>query len=256
MSININVRQDLSSLFSSFNKSTGSGGLSSLLSDYASIKNGSYGKLMKAYYKQDASDSVKAVAQKSNSKKAVTAEESKALTKMQSTTDSLKESADKLLVTGSKSLFAQKDIVSKDENGLETTEKGYDTEAIYKAVNSFVTNYNAVVNASKDVADTTINNRVNNLTNNTWANEKSLEKIGITVNSDNTLSINKDTFMNADMNRVKTLFQGSGSYGYQTSAQASLINYAADSAASRASTYSASGSYNKYNTGNLYNGYF
>ena len=48
--INVGKNQDYSYLFQSL--SSGSGGMGNLnfLSDYASIKNGSYAKLMKTYY--------------------------------------------------------------------------------------------------------------------------------------------------------------------------------------------------------------
>ena len=50
ISINVNAKQDYSYLFQSLSTSSGSGlGNLNFLSDYASIKNGSYGKLMKAY---------------------------------------------------------------------------------------------------------------------------------------------------------------------------------------------------------------
>ena len=74
MSIRITGRTDYSALFSSLNggKSTGIGGGSYSLADYASIKNGSYGKLMKAYYgknKTALSDAASAT-KKTNSKTA------------------------------------------------------------------------------------------------------------------------------------------------------------------------------------------
>ena len=93
----------------------------------------------------------------------------------------MKESADTLLATGKNDLFAQKDITTKDENGIETTTKGYDTSAIYNAVNSFVKNYNSVMAAVDDVSDTTVNNRTESLGNTTIANSKQLAKIGITM---------------------------------------------------------------------------
>ena len=46
--INVDSRQDYSYLFQGL--SGGSMGNLNFLSDYASIRNGSYGKLMKAYY--------------------------------------------------------------------------------------------------------------------------------------------------------------------------------------------------------------
>lgn len=263
----INFRTDYSFLFSSMNQSSGGFSMNSWLSDYTSIKNGSYGKLMKAYYsvdnssksgKSSSSNSIKDIA-KNNSivKETITKEDAKKLNKVQTTTDALKESADALLKTGNNSVFAQKDITTKDENGLESTIKGYDVDAIYKAVNKFVQNYNSVVNAVDDANVDSVTRRAQNMVNQTSYNEKALNKIGITMNDDGTLSIDKDTFTKADMNNVKSLFNGSGSYGYQISAQASMTNYAADRAASRSNTYTGNGTYDSFlNSGNIYNSYF
>lgn len=257
MSINIQPKTDVSFLFSSLGSGAASVAGSSFLSDYASIKNGSYAKLMKAYYGGNASDSVKSVAKSSGGRSALTSEASKAYAKVQSTSDALKESADALLETGKKSVFAQKDITTKDENGVETTKKGYDTEAIYKAVNSFVTNYNSVIKAVDDAEDDTVINRASRMVNDSIANLKQLLQVGISINADSTLSLDKDAFMKSDMTTVKSLFNSNGSYGYRVSAQASLINYAADHAASRGSVYTTNGSYSaNFASGNLFSSYF
>ena len=72
-----------------------------MLSDYAAIKNGSYGKLMKAYYaKQDA--------EKLSGK----GDTSQKLTLMKTSADSLKKSADAL---NDSSLWEKKKIKKKDE---------------------------------------------------------------------------------------------------------------------------------------------
>ena len=185
----------------------------------------------RAYYAKDSGDS-KTAASTITKKDTATDTAKKALAKVETTTDALKESADALLATGKKDLFTQKDITTKDENGVESTTKGYDTDAIYSAVNSFVTNYNSVMAAVDDVSDTTVNNRTESL-GNTIANSKQLAKIGITMKNDGTLSLDKAAFMKADMSTVKSLFQGNGSYGYRVSAQSSMINFAADHASTR-----------------------
>jgi hypothetical protein len=254
MSISIQAKTDLSYLFSSLGSSTSNVYGSNFLIDYASIKNGSYAKLMKAYYSSDASDEVKSVAKSSTaSTSSLSKTESKAYAEVQTTTDALKDSADALL---EKSLFEQKDITTTDENGVESTVKGYDTDAIYKAVNSFVTNYNSVIEATDDVDDSTTVRRVDNMTNITASNTKSLAAVGITVNEDNTLSIDKDALAKADVSKVKSVFNETGSYGYQVSAQASLINYAADNVINYGS-YTSSGTYsNVFSSGNLFSTYF
>ena len=117
-------------------------------------------------------------------------------------------------------------------------------------------NYNSVMAAVDDVSDTTVNNRTESLGNTTIANSKQLAKIGITMKNDGTLSLDKDTFMKADMNTVKNLFQGNGSYGYRVSAQSSMINFAADHASTRSSLYTGTAGYTgTYNAGNLFSFY-
>lgn len=257
MAISIQAKNDYSYLFSNLGTSSSSGSSTSnlsWLSDYASIKNGSYYKLMKAYYNE--TGNAKDLVSKTTSNNSTSKDSTEALAEVQKSTDALKESADALLVSGDKSVFAEKDITTKDENGVETTTKGYDTDAIYKAVNAFVTDYNSAIESTADSNTSSIANRSLGLITATSANEKLLEKVGITVNEDYTLSIDEDTFKKADMNTVKTLFSGNGSYAYRVSAQASLINFAADNEASKANTYTFDGTYsNTYSSGNLFNSF-
>ena len=112
------------------NIDSGMGGIN--VSDYAMIKNGSYGKLMKAYYaKQDAD------------KLSQTGDSSKTLTLMRSSADSLKKSAEAL---GNASLYEKKKFKKKDEEtGEETEAEDYDRDAITKAVKSFADDRNSVV---------------------------------------------------------------------------------------------------------------
>lgn len=253
MAINITPKNDYSYLFSGLSSSSGSGSLGNLnfLSDYASIKNGSYGKLMKAYYSQSASSEVSSIAGKKNS---VSSDESKDLQAMQSSTDALKDSADKLL---SKALFEKKDVTIKAEDGTATTTKDYDKDAIYSAVADLVEDYNAVLEASDKIKSNTILGKTTNLASSVVANESMLAKIGITVGEDSNLKIDKETFMKADMGTVKSLFNGNGSLAYRISAQSSLINFATTNEINRSNTYSANGTYtNTYASGDLFNSFF
>lgn len=256
MAINIQAKNDYSYLFSNLGTKSSGGANLNFLSDYAAIKNGSYGKLMKAYYSMDSREEVGRLAKKSNASTATEAEK-KELARVQSTTDTLKDSADKLLETGKDSVFNKKEITTKDENGVETTTEGYDAEAIYKAVSSFVKDYNAVINAVDDAENDRITDKATSMANTTLSNIKSLNKLGITLNEDATLSIDKDSFLKADMNTAKTMFHDTGSYGYRVSAQASMINFTADNEASKSSIYNYNGTVsNTYSSGNLFNTLF
>lgn len=256
--INVSARNDVSYLFSGLGSSAANVASSDFLGQYASIKNGSYAKLMKAYYGQNTNSAVKSLAKDTVKRgNTLTSEETKAVAKIQTSTDALKESADVLLNKGSNSVFNLKDITEKDANGVETTRKDYDIDAIYNAVNRFAKDYNSVLDAVDGVDINSVQRRTDSLLGATVQNLKLLNKIGITVDKNGKMSVDKDAFSKSNMSTVKSLFQGSGSYGYQVSAQASMMNFAADREASKANTYTVKGRYgNTYNTGNLYNSYF
>lgn len=260
MGMNIRAKQDVSYLFSSLGSGAAGVAGSNFLSDYASIKNGSYLKLMKAYY-GSRGDALKAARESAKSAgKAVplpeTSEERKAYNQVQVSSDALKDAADALMATGTKSVFAKQDVTVKDQNGVETTAKEYDREKIYKAVDRFVSSYNSVIQASGKTENDNITRRTANLMGSTTANLKSLLSVGISVNKDGTLSLDKESLLGADMSTAKALFSGNGSYAYRVSAQASMVNYAADNEAARAargSSYTASGAYGaNYQNGNLF----
>lgn len=224
---------------------------SNILAEYASIRSGSYHKLLKAYYsKEDSSELSKAV--KSTTSTSTAKDSAKTLTRIESAAESLKESTDALITRGTKNVFKQVDV--KAEDG--TVSKGYQTEAIYKAVNAFVEDYNSVIEETEESNTSSVARAATQMIKLTDANEKLLEDVGITINKDDTLSIDKDTFLKADMNKVKNLFNGTGTYGYNVGVKASMIDYYAQREASKANTYSNSGAYNyNYNYGSNYSNY-
>lgn len=242
MGITINQRMDTSYLFSSMSKSTGAGSdLSNILSDYASIKNGSYGKLMKAYYGSNANSSVKSMASSSTAAR----DDSKTIASIQSKAGDLKSAAEDLLKTGSDSLFTQKDIEKTAEDGTKTTEKGYDTDGIYKAVSKFVDSYNAAIKSASDSNNQSIVNAARNMVNETAANAKLLSKVGISMGLDGKLSVDEAAFKKADMKTVENLFGSKGSYAYGVQARASYMEiYAKSDAAKASGLYSQNGTYN------------
>lgn len=254
MAINITPRNDISYLFSNMSSGNSSGSLGNLnfLSDYASIKNGSYGKLMKAYYAESKSSQVSSIASKKTN--SISADETKDLQSMQSATDALKDSADVLL---SRAMFVQKDVTTTAEDGTKTTKKAYDTEAIYSAVSQLVEDYNSVLKASDKINSEGILRKTTNMAASVVANESMLSRVGISVGEDSTLKIDKETFMKADMSSVKSLFNGNGSLAYRLSAQSSLINFATTNEINRSNTYNANGAYtNTYASGDLFSGFF
>ena len=199
-----NSNVDYSALFGGTSNSSSLGG-TNILSDYASIKNGSYGKLLKAYYaKQDA----------------------------EKTADALNAS----------SLWKKKKIKKKDEEtGEETEVEDYDWEAITKAVKSFIEDYNDVV---KEAGESNTKDVLRNAAWMTGMTDKSsnmLAKIGITIGKGNKLELDEDALKKSDISSLQSVFTGYNSYASKISQKATSIGNAASR--SKAVTYTSSGSY-------------
>lgn len=242
-----------SSLFGSFSATGSVSGTSSLLSDYASIKNGSYTKLLKSYYKKIDSES------ESSSTDKTTTTDKLTNTRLISERDAAKElknSATKLVQTGEESLFNKKEV--KDKEGNVTKE--YDTEAIYSAVSDFVKNYNSTIEALGNSNTGSVLNAGGSMVSLTGAMAKTLSKVGITVGLNNKLSLDEEKFKEADMNTVNTLFNGTGSYAYSISSSASSIVNSASSQLSQLNggIYTSTGAYGSSYaySGSLYSSFF
>lgn len=234
MGISISAKNDYSYLFSSLNKSSGSGSVADMswLSDYTSIKSGSYGKLLKAYY---ASDSDK------------TDEKSKsAVTKLAGDTIKQDETS-KIYSTAA----TKADALQKSVDAVSSLKEDADDDAKFKAVESYVKSYNDLVDAAAGTADKSITNRLTSIETATGSAEKKLNSIGISIESDGKLKLNKDTFMAADKSAMNELFAKKGSYASSVNVSAAMIQSSANFDAARGSAYDASGSYQAV-TGSLW----
>lgn len=243
-------------LFSSLNQSRSNnstsllGGSADILginyADYATIRSGSYFKLLNAYYgKGSTSEEAGSVLSTSTAK-----DDTKTLARIEDAAGEMKESAAALMTSGSKSVFEK--VTTTDKEGVTKTD--YDTDAIYKAVKAFADDYNDLLDEAVESDTTSILRAARNMVNYTKVNERMLSKMGITIGEDNKLEVDEKAFKEADMDKVKSLFGTRGSYGYQIQTQASLIESYAKNEAAKSNTYGKNGVYTyNYNTGELYN---
>lgn len=201
-----NSNIDYSALFGTASNS--SVGTANYLSDYASIRNGSYKKLMKAYYAKQ--DTEKLTAKQDTVQKS---------TLMGSSADSLKVAADKL-------------------NDSELFDKDDDT--IVKAVKSFIESYNDVVSESGESNNKSVLRNAAWLTGMTGKNAKLLSKAGITIAKGNKLELDEDTLKKADKSTLKSIFNGYNSFAGNVSRKASAISNASKGAGS---SYTSKGTY-------------
>lgn len=209
--------------------SSNSNSMTGLLSDYNSIRNGSYLKLAKHYYSKDGA---KQATQKRFSNNISTKSEDK--------------------ITKSASERAWKDITTLRNEKMYQTE---DTDTVLKNVKSFVDSYNSVIEGTQKSDNSNVQKDVARLASQTDNYADALSKIGITIKDDNTLSLNEKTFASADMADVKKLFAGDFSFGSNT--QNRLMQLVND-----ATAYMTSGIYNTSGTiagasiGNFYDSLF
>lgn len=249
--INFYNANSISALFSSLgNNSTG--GVSAFgsidYSTYASIKSGSYRKLLNAYYERQ--DSV------SGSENGVSTDETdKSYKTEKANATSVRDSAasvnDAVEALNTRELWKKKEVTDKDGNKSYE----YDKDAIYKAVSDFVKEYNVLVDGAGDSSDNRVLRSAQTMVGFTKANKKILNDIGISIGKDNKLSIDESKFKKSDMVDVKSAFFGAGSYGKSVAGNASMIYGSAVAQLARMSStniYGQNGSFN-YMTGSYYN---
>ena len=179
-------------------------------SDYASIKNGSYKKLVKSYLVQQKGDSAD---KGSTSVKKPTKDttDQTGLARMKTQADSLKKSAKEL----------SDDALWKQTNGK------YDMDKIAKAVKGFANDYNDTIDQAAKVNSKDVSQQTGFMTSMTKTMSTALSKVGITVGADGKMSVNEDELKKADTKQLKALFAGYASYGAQMEQKASAISSAA-----------------------------
>ena len=201
---------DYSYLFNNMQPASTGGTFS--LGDYAAIKNGSYKKLLKAYYaKQDAE------------KSAVSGDSMKKSALMKSSADALKKSANAL-----------------NNEALWEKKEDYDWDAITKTVKSFVDDYNSLVKLAGNSDSKDVLRNAVWMTGMTEANENLLSKAGITVGKGNQMELNEDVLKKVDIRTLKTLFTGHNSLADKIAIKANSISNAA---ARVSGTYKSNGTY-------------
>lgn len=209
--LNSGMADTYSTLLGGMSGGDNAGGVSSLLGDYAAIKNGSYGKMLKSYYakleKQKADESGETDQKKAGKiKDSASASSAAALYKSASALGSL----------------------NYDDRSEENIDK------ITDSVSAFIKDYNSLMKNAAKSENTTVQKQAESLYNSYYSNYKLFSKIGITMNSDRTLSLDEDTIKKALADTehgngatVKTLFGGIGSFADKAVNKASQIYRAA-----------------------------
>lgn len=226
--LNSGMADTYSTLLGGMGGSDDAGGVSSLLGDYAAIKNGSYGKMMKSYYakmkKQEAEESGETKQTKAGKVK-----------------DNASASAAASLYKSASALTS----LNYDDRSEENIGK------ITDSVSAFVKDYNSLMKNAGKSENSTVQKQAESLYNSYYSNYKLFAKVGITMNSDKTFSFDEDSMKkaladteHANGATVKTLFGGIGSFADKAVNKASQIYRAAsggDSVTSSKAKYAGVG---------------
>ncbi len=200
------------------------------LSDLNLIKSGSYGKLMKAYYAQDSEEGTSV---KDKTDKLLATKESA----IKSDADALSKAAGELQ---DKSLYEKKEIKDKDGN----TKNAVDMDKLYSKVKNFVDSYNDLITSGQKSKSTSALTSTAGMVMLTDATSRTLSSIGITVGSNNKLSLDEEDFKKASAGTVKALFGSKGDYGWDVAGKASSVSNAISSELGLKNSYTSAGNYN------------
>ena len=229
-SIDVGMNQDYSYLFQGLSGS-GNDNLN-FLSDYAAIKNGSYGKLMKSYYGTVNGSGSTAYGSKTNTSNVL----DKILEEKKNPKVSKEvQEANSNLTAGISSLM---NSVSKlqNEDTYTTSDGGTSAEdKVVSAIKNYVSLYNNVVSTAKNSTLASQISHVAGMMRSSEANAGKLAEIGITINRDGTLQLNEGKLKSTDISRVQELFSKEDVMSYGSMIK-SRLGFASTSSSSVSST--------------------
>jgi len=125
----------------------------------------------------------------------------------------------------------------KDKNGKET----YDIDKIFSTAKSFVNNYNGMFEAAKSSTNSGVASNLSYIKEKTEKNKEALAQFGISLDANNKMKIDEDTFKKSDMSDVQKFFKD---YGSSVATNASLVDHYLTSMAKNANSYTSAGAYN------------
>ena len=207
-------------------------GISGMVSDYNSIKNGSYGKLMKSYYK-DQTKGTNAATKSNRANKNTTMDKimadrkSPTLSKEATAANAKLNSSLKTLTTAlsalqSKDTYKNKAANNKNAAAKNANEKNENNSLAKKSLKDFVSAYNDAVTSSKKSTMNNISKNVANMMKAAKENEDKFKELGVNLNKDGTMTIDEKKLNEADENKIEGLFDGDKAMSFGSKAASSL----------------------------------
>lgn len=256
-----------STLFSGMNSS--GIGFSGLIGEYNQIRSGSYGKLLKAYYKKFNADGTEKSSTTDKNKttnkvktSSDTVDSAKELDAVAKSATALQTAATKLATVkeGSSSLFAKKTIVDTNEDGTTSTRTDYDYDTLVKSVQSLVSAYNDTMESLGTVSASSVQQKTQWMTQVVNQYKDEFAGVGISLDKDGRMELNEETFRDKEMTELQDFFEGTNSVVGKLARKASDLAGAAELQSTRAaSAYTATGNNymaNSMNSGTIFDSLF
>lgn len=210
-------------------------GLAGMLGDYSAIRSGSYGKLMKSYYGEQSS-SISRASSSSKSKNVL----DEILEERRNPKESKEVSAANSKLWTSVSTFKNALGTLQGENTYKDTENGLDARSkVENALKSYVSAYNDAVTTAKKSTNINMTSNVAGAIEATKESIDALNELGITMNSNGTLSFDSKKFKTIELDTVKNAFDGNAALSYGSKI-ASRLNRIADKSTSSSKIDSSS----------------
>ncbi len=192
--------------------SSGNNGSSNFLADYASIKSGSYKRLMKSYYGMGSSSSTSATGKSGSSGGYVL---DKILEERRNPKVSKEaQEANENLTTGLSNLNKSVSALRNESTFTDTQNGQSAADKVVSAVKAYVSDYNDVVSSSKRSTMSNKAAHVANMMKSTKENAEKLAELGVTINRDGTLKVNEGKLKAAGTSKVQELFSPKDSLSY------------------------------------------
>ena len=178
----ITQRQDYSQLFNNLPARNNQNNIfnSINLSDYATVKNGSYGKLLKAYYAPEKTDT------KNSSK----------------TTSDIKQADEKDIKKEASNVKEKAGLLNNAFDKITDNSKEINKDDI----KAFTDRYNDMLKAGSTSSDNVTKAMTSGLKSLSSRNSSEMQKLGIEINKDGSLKFDEKTFENVSDNKLSNSF--------------------------------------------------
>ena len=215
---------------------SGTSGNSGWYSNWAGIRNGSYGRMMKSYYRGLHGSDTEVSGRRTSTSTGKEYVLDKILReKMYPTVSRETQAANEKLTSGISGLAGSVSVLQSEKTYQDTTGKTNAADKVVSAVKDYVSGYNDVVRASKESTLTNKTAHIAGMMSSSQANVDKLAQIGVTVNDDGTLMLNEDKLKTADISKVQELFSKDNVISYGSTVM-SRLKFAGASSGAAAGT--------------------